>query len=93
MSDSPPDAKALRGKILDLAAEFFEAEFAKRPFVPGQTPVPVSGKVFDVDDLRSLLDSSRFLAHHRTLRRGVREKLRALRRSTRRFTSQLRIIS
>jgi CDP-6-deoxy-D-xylo-4-hexulose-3-dehydrase len=51
-------ASQLREKILSLVAEFHEAEFPKRTFVPGESPVPVSGRVFDADDLRTLLDAS-----------------------------------
>ena len=51
-------AEALRARILDLVAEFHGANWTERPFIPGVTPVPVSGKVFDGDDLRSLVDAS-----------------------------------
>ena len=48
----------LRDRILDLVSEYHELAFAQQPFVPGQTPVPVSGRVFDAEDMRSLVDSS-----------------------------------
>ncbi len=48
----------LRRRILDLVAEYYEAQFAARPFVPGESPVPVSGRVFDAAELQSLVDSS-----------------------------------
>ena len=48
----------IRKQILGLVAEFYEAEFAGNEFVPGKTPVPVSGKVFDADDLTHLVDAS-----------------------------------
>lgn len=48
----------LRERVLGAVAEFYEFKFAKRPFVPGQTPVPVSGKVFDESELMNLVDSS-----------------------------------
>ena len=50
-------AQQLRAQILDLAAEFCGEAFAPRQFVPGETPVPVSGKVFDGAEMRSLVDS------------------------------------
>ncbi len=50
--------EALRDRILDLVSEYHSAAFAPRPFVPGETPVPVSGRVFDDEDMRSLVDSS-----------------------------------
>jgi len=48
----------LRARILDLVGRFHAANWQAQPFVPGETPVPVSGKVFDADDLRSLVDAS-----------------------------------
>jgi len=48
----------LRAQILDLVGRFHAANWQAQPFVPGETPVPVSGKVFDADDLRSLVDAS-----------------------------------
>jgi CDP-4-dehydro-6-deoxyglucose reductase, E1 len=51
-------AESLRERILDLVAEYHAEAFASRPFVPGETPIPVSGRVFDGEDMRSLVDSS-----------------------------------
>ena len=51
-------AQSLRERILDLVAEYHAEAFAPRPFVPGETAVPVSGRVFDDEDVRSLVDSS-----------------------------------
>src|ERR1700761_353426 len=51
-------AESLRAQILDLVNEYHGAAFAERPFVPGQSPVPVSGRVFDEEDVRFLIDSS-----------------------------------
>jgi len=51
-------AEELRGRILDLVAEYYRAQWPERPFLPGQSAVPVSGKVFDERDLQSLVDSS-----------------------------------
>ena len=51
-------ADEIRRRILDLAVEYVDAAFADRPFVPGETPVPAAGKVFDADEVRSLLDAS-----------------------------------
>ncbi len=50
--------ESLRDRILDLVSEYHATAFASRPFVPGETPVPVSGRVFDSEDMRSLVDSS-----------------------------------
>jgi CDP-4-dehydro-6-deoxyglucose reductase, E1 len=47
----------LRQKILDLVAEYYECAFAPRRFVPGETPVPVSGRVFDAAEMQHLADA------------------------------------
>ncbi|MDP9263653.1 MAG: lipopolysaccharide biosynthesis protein RfbH [Acidobacteriota bacterium] len=47
----------LRRRILGLVGEYYEQAFAPRSFRAGETPVPVSGKVFDASDLQALVDS------------------------------------
>jgi CDP-6-deoxy-D-xylo-4-hexulose-3-dehydrase len=47
-----------RKQILEAVSAFHGTEFADRPFQPGRTPVPVSGRVFDADDLVHLVDSA-----------------------------------
>jgi len=51
-------ADRLRSRILDLIGEYCAAAFPQRPFVPGQSLVPVSGKVFDASEMRLLVDSA-----------------------------------
>jgi CDP-4-dehydro-6-deoxyglucose reductase, E1 len=53
-----PSADALRTQIRELVAAYHAAAFPPRPFVPGESPVPVSGKVFDADELQHLVDAS-----------------------------------
>lgn len=48
----------LRTRILDLVAEYCTLRHAPEKFVPGESPVPVSGRVFDEADMKSLVDSS-----------------------------------
>jgi len=48
----------LRERILELVHEYHDAEFVPKSFVPGETPIPVSGRVFDADDLLHLVDAS-----------------------------------
>ncbi|MBN1562512.1 MAG: lipopolysaccharide biosynthesis protein RfbH [Anaerolineae bacterium] len=48
----------LRAQILHLVEEFYAANWPRTDFVAGQTPVPVSGRVFDQEDLTSLVDSA-----------------------------------
>jgi CDP-6-deoxy-D-xylo-4-hexulose-3-dehydrase len=55
---SAQDPDRLRRVILDLAALYAEMEHGPRPFVPGQSPVPVAGKVCGPADMRSLVDSA-----------------------------------
>ncbi len=47
-----------REGILNQVRSYAEERFAARAFVAGETPVPVSGKVLDGDDLAALVDSS-----------------------------------
>jgi CDP-6-deoxy-D-xylo-4-hexulose-3-dehydrase len=51
-------ADELREQIRGLVADYHEAAFAPRPFVPGMTPVPVAGRVFDADDIQSLMEAT-----------------------------------
>jgi CDP-4-dehydro-6-deoxyglucose reductase, E1 len=51
-------ADALRAQILELTAEYFAEAFPSREFIPGESPVRVSGKVFDEIELKNLVDSS-----------------------------------
>jgi len=48
----------LRSRILELAERFYESELSPSTFVPGETPVRVSGRVYDADDLIHLVDAS-----------------------------------
>jgi CDP-6-deoxy-D-xylo-4-hexulose-3-dehydrase len=48
----------LRNQIRDLVAAYHDAAFAPRPFVPGETPVPVAGRVFDAQDIQSLMEAT-----------------------------------
>jgi len=50
--------EGLRERILELVAEYHAKAFATGEFIPGESPVPVSGRVFDAADMQSLVDSS-----------------------------------
>lgn len=52
-----PQAR-LRESILAAVREYAATDLAPREFVPGTTPVPVSGKVLDPNDIAALVDSS-----------------------------------
>jgi len=47
-----------RERILELVREFARTKSKSQGFIPGQTPVPVSGKVLDGSDYVALVDSS-----------------------------------
>jgi len=51
-------AKEIRDKIHKLVEEYFRSAFPEKPFVGGLSHVPVSGKVFDHDEIQHLVDSS-----------------------------------
>lgn len=55
MSDK---ASQLRRQILDLAAQHFSETSRSAKFIPGVTPVPVSGKVIDGADISAVVDSA-----------------------------------
>ena len=53
----PRSPAELRRAIRDLVAEYHEAAFAPREFVPGESPVPVSGKVFGAEEIQHVVDA------------------------------------
>jgi len=53
-----PSAQTLRDEILQLVDQYHQLAFETATFVPGETPVPVSGRVFAAEDMRYLVDSS-----------------------------------
>jgi CDP-4-dehydro-6-deoxyglucose reductase, E1 len=55
----PPKTKEqLREQILELVREYHGVAFPTREFIPDQSVVPVSGKVFDHTEMQHLVDSS-----------------------------------
>jgi CDP-6-deoxy-D-xylo-4-hexulose-3-dehydrase len=51
-------SEQIRKQIRDLVGEYHSEAFAPKSFFPGASPVPVSGKVFDAEELQLLVDSS-----------------------------------
>ena len=47
----------LKSQILDLVKQYCETEHKKPKFIAGQSPVPVSGKVYDYSDMQNLVES------------------------------------
>lgn len=51
-------AEALREQIGDLVTKYHAAAFPSHEFTPGKSAVPVSGKVFDAEDIQHAVDAS-----------------------------------
>lgn len=51
-----PDS--LRQEIADLVEQYADIVYATKPFVAGETPVPVSGKVIGAAELKSMVEAS-----------------------------------
>ncbi len=56
--DDSGTGEKLRAQILDLVREYYAAAWPDRPFEPGRSSVPVSGRVFDSEELVHLVDAS-----------------------------------
>lgn len=54
----PSDHDALRQLILGLVGEYARRAHAPRPFIAGESSVPVSGKVYGATDMQMLVDSA-----------------------------------
>ncbi len=48
----------MKDNILHLVGEFYKNEFGQTDFIAGETPVRVSGRVFDAEDLKALVEAS-----------------------------------
>jgi len=48
----------LRKLILDLVSEYTKVSHNPQPFIPGETLIPVSGRIYDESELRMLIASS-----------------------------------
>ncbi len=51
-------ASELREKILELTKEYYREKFSDDPFIPGKSVINYAGRVFDENELVSLVDSS-----------------------------------
>jgi CDP-6-deoxy-D-xylo-4-hexulose-3-dehydrase len=52
------NVEELGRRILELVSAYHDARFSRRPFVPGVTPVPVSGRVFDASEMQRLVEAA-----------------------------------
>ena len=58
MSVSQPQTpESLNAEILKLVREYYSAAFGSSPFIPGETPIPYAGRVFDDDELACLVEA------------------------------------
>lgn len=48
----------IKHQIHNLIQEYYEEAFSNKPFVPGESSVPVSGKVFDHREMQFITDSA-----------------------------------
>lgn len=48
----------IRQEISELVTEYYSLAFKSEPFSPGESPIAVSGKVFDHSEIQNLVDSS-----------------------------------
>ncbi len=53
-----PPAAALRNEIAELVRRYAELTLAPQPFVPGESVVPVSGKVIGTKELQLMVEAS-----------------------------------
>jgi CDP-6-deoxy-D-xylo-4-hexulose-3-dehydrase len=55
---SSTTSSQLRGEIASLVRQYYQEQFAARPFTPGKDLVHFAGRVFDEQELESLVDAS-----------------------------------
>ena len=55
---TPKTPEALRAEIAALVQQFADITCAPKPFVPGESPVPVSGKVIGAKELQLMVEAS-----------------------------------
>lgn len=53
-----PPLDKLRSQISQLVQQYADIAYAPKPFVPGHSPVPVSGKVMGAKELRYMVEAS-----------------------------------
>lgn len=51
------EASKLRAQIIGLVADYYEVALSPGEFIPGATPIPVSGRVFDATEVQYLVDA------------------------------------
>jgi CDP-6-deoxy-D-xylo-4-hexulose-3-dehydrase len=57
-ASNPDPGAALRRQIAELVQQYAEITLAPKPFVPGESPVPVSGRVLGAKELQLMVEAS-----------------------------------
>ena len=50
--------ESIRSEIAELVEQFAALTYAPKPFISGETPVPVSGKVIGAAELKNMVEAS-----------------------------------
>jgi hypothetical protein len=53
-----PSVASLRAEILEKVAEYARLRWVPQQYVPGKTPAPYAGRVFDEEEVVGLVDAS-----------------------------------
>ena len=56
--DPEPSLAALRSEILEKVAAYAQRRWTPQTYVPGKTPAPYAGRVFDEEEVVTLVDAS-----------------------------------
>ena len=56
--DAEPSVAALRAEILEKVGAYARRRWTPQSYIPGKTPAPYAGRVFDEDEVVSLVDAS-----------------------------------
>ncbi|MBU2710371.1 lipopolysaccharide biosynthesis protein RfbH [Zooshikella sp. WH53] len=57
-NETPKTLDAIRQEIANLVQQYADIAYTQKPFIPGKTPVPVSGKVIGASELRNMVEAS-----------------------------------
>ncbi len=57
-SDTEPSVAVLRAEILEKVGAYARRRWTPQSYVPGKTPAPYAGRVFDEEEVISLVDAS-----------------------------------
>ena len=58
LSDITNKEQEIRAKIQKLVSDYCDLKFKDDVFIPGESMVPVSGKVIGISEIQNMVDSS-----------------------------------